>query len=247
VRQTLAALTALSGLLVQPSTAISSLFLTWEDCAGTPQATSDHSFDCSTNSGVHELYCALESPAAIDSVIGIELVIDLEVGESVLPAWWQLGGGACRDGALTADTDLGSSLCDDLWQVLASGGVVSYSPAMPRGGANQARIVVGLGILSSDQRTIEAGRRYGVARLVLRNTATTGGGQCPGCAEAACLSLNSALVRRPPRPEGAPSADVFMEPAAGTAHRATWQGGAAHCAAVPVRHATWGAIKGMYR
>ncbi|HEY3216563.1 MAG TPA: hypothetical protein VGK93_08735, partial [Candidatus Eisenbacteria bacterium] len=33
---------------------------------------------------------------------------------------------------------------------------------------------------------------------------------CPGCSGGTCLVLNSVLVKRPPRPEGAPTTDVLV-------------------------------------
>jgi hypothetical protein len=117
---------------------------------------------------------------------------------------------------------------------------------MPRGGSNQARITLGFSVPSNQSRTVNAVDMYYAARLVISNQGTSA---CLGCSGAACLVLNSIRVLRPPRPLGVPSADVLLtEAGTSNGNWAGWQTlTAGSCQAVPVRNATWGRIKSLYR
>jgi hypothetical protein len=220
------------------------LHLTWNDCAA-GAGVSNRAFACNDEGMVHELIAAFRAPQPIDSVLGAELVIDLQSGSTTLPSWWRFDVGGCRAGnVLQADVDFGSrSACTDLWQGDAVWSV-SYTPGMPHGGLNQARIRIALGTFTD--RAVNANDAYYVARIVIESA---GSDTCAGCDIPVCLVLNGILIRRPPRPKGAPSADVLLTvPASNHGNWATWQVSSEQdCAAVPVRRRTWGQVKALYR
>jgi hypothetical protein len=201
---------------------------------------------CDSDLGASTLICALRAPAPTDSILGVEIVVDVQLERLDLPDWWRFDGSGCHAGSLSASGSFGTlSLCQDLWQVQTSGGLESYTPGMPRGGANQARISIALGVPSPQARTMNATDMYYAARIQFSNAGTS---LCEGCPGAACLVLNSIRILRPPRPQGAASGDVLVTaPGAGGANWAMWQAGGASCQAVPVRKLTWGAIKSLYR
>lgn len=223
--------------------AVEGLFLTWDDCAG-GAGISNKDFACDTDDGVHLLYCAFTAGAIVDSILGVEIVVDVQHSSPTLPDWWRFQVAGCRDGELTADELVPGASCPDLWLgAPTTGGLQSYSIGMPYGGNNQARIRAALNVVpSSDLKTVDASSMYYAVRLVFENLNTSGG--CPGCAAPACLVLNSMILRRPPQ-----SQDVLLiAPGAGDANRATWQGGVgADCQSVPSKTMIWGAIKARYR
>jgi len=241
-----AALLLLAAVVAPAPPASAGLHLTWNDCAQGSGASPNLDFACSSSSGQSALFCAFTLAQPVDSVLGVEIVVDLQHGSPVLPDWWRFEAGGCREKLLRADDGLGDTDCLNPWTGGAAGGVATLEQGMPRGAPNQLRIKVTLGVPSSEPRSLEASTMYNAARILISHGSTS---SCGGCAEGACLVLNSILIRRPPRPEGAPSTDVRLEePGAGTLNWATWQGGGgAACESVPTRAATWGAIKRLYR
>jgi hypothetical protein len=222
------------------------LYLRWGDCPLSASASVVRGFSCDTDAGDQALICAFTSAQAIDSVLGVEIVVDLQHSDAALPDWWHLEPAGCRDNALRADQSFSSSACSDVWGGQAAGGILDYAIGMPRGESNQARITLGFSVPSNQPRTVNAVDMYYAARLVISNMGTS---VCGGCLGAACLVLNSIRVLRPPRPLGAPSADVLLtEAGTSNGNWAGWQTLASgSCQLVPVRNATWGQIKSLYR
>jgi hypothetical protein len=223
------------------------LYLSWNDCPLGASTSQDQAFACDVNSGQHELVVSFSLPQPADSVLALEIAVDVQHADPTLPAWWQFGNVPCRGGSLHADNQFGSrAACQDLWQGLGVGGLQSFTVGQPRGGLNQARMRLALAVLFDDMRTLSAGAVYYAARIAIDNVATAGPGSCDGCAGAACLVLNSIMVGRPP---GSPSGNVLVEsPGSAGSNWATWQGGAgANCQSVPARRRTWGQVKSLYR
>jgi hypothetical protein len=224
------------------------LTLSWGDCGLNGAGESVQTFACDTELGSQQLYCALQAPQPIDSVLGLRIVIDLQVASATLPDWWHYDPGGCREGALNADASFGElNTCQNMWLTTPSGGLLSYTVGMPRGGANQARIELAFAVPSNQPLSLDATDVYYAARILLADTGATGG--CAGCQTPACLGLESITVLRPPRPEGTPSADVVIStPLLGNSNWAGWQtAAAASCQAVPVVNRTWGQVKSLYR
>jgi hypothetical protein len=225
------------------------LYLTWNDCASGAGATHDLGSDCASETGQQDLYCAFGVPAPLDSVLGLELVVDVQGADPKLPDWWRFEVGGCRAGELRVRFAFPSpSPCRDFLRGNASGDVQAYYLREPHGGANQARIAVAASLLASvgGYASLGPDSMYYAACLSLTNTHTIGAGACAGCSRPVCLVLNSITVRRQP---GAVGGDQFLsEPGPDQANWATWQSGlGADCAAVPVRAVTWGRIKSLYR
>ena len=235
---------ALLALGHTPLGATEGLYLTWDDCALPGGGGRVKTSACDADIGSNTLICGLVMPAATDSVLDLEIVVDIQHEFPVLPDWWRFD--VCRPNKLTADTDFGALfLCKDFWQTAASGGVLSYTVGMPRGGTNQARIRVALNVPSNQPRSLNGTDMYYAARITLANAGTS---TCSGCSGAACLVLNSILVKRPPRPEGAPQTHVLVTtPGPGDANWAFWQATGSNCQAVPVKNRTWGQVKSLYR
>lgn len=225
------------------------LYLTWGNCALASSSSSNSSFTCDTNTGAETLYVAFTLAAPLDSVVALEIVIDVQHGDATLPPWWLFAPSQCHYGALVANADFsGESDCRDFWN--GEAGVVSppaFYQGLPGGAASQAHVVITLGVPSISPRNLASNEMYYAAKLILRNEATVGAQACDGCLAGACLVLNSIRVGR--LTGGSGSESVVLEvPGAGDANRATWQGGAdAACAAVPVRNVTWGGLKALYR
>jgi hypothetical protein len=219
-----------------------SIALTWSTCTGPSTRTTE----CASESEVHRLVVSVEVDADVDSVIGAEVVVDLQAASGQLPDWWAFGPAGCRQGSLLAGTGAAAvGPCPDVWAGFGTALVQGFSPGQPRGQSGQARILAVAGVPSNQPATLAPGTVYGVLRLQFDSQHTISPPACAGCEEAVCLVLNSVRLIRLP---GAAVLPDLVVPAAGDRAWARWQsesGGS--CAAVPVRRTTWGRIKSQYR
>jgi hypothetical protein len=229
--------------LAPPAAATEAIFLGWNDCPLGASSAQTVAWSCGANGGSQALMCSFRVGAPVDSVLGIEVVVDLQHADAALPDWWHVEYGGCRAGALQAYFTFGTSACADFLGGDAAGGLQDYTVGRPRGGANQAEIRAAAALLPSyGYATLDTTHTYDGARLVLSNARTS---SCTGCLGAACLVLNSVRILRQP---GAIGGDVLLTtPGFGDANWAYWQGGTANCSLVPVRKMTWGQVKGLYR
>ena len=238
-------------LVATPGRAAEGIFLNWNDCALGVVATSDLTNPCSSNAGQSELICSFSVAQAVDSVLAVEITIDLQHSEAALPEWWRFDQSPCRANALGIDGNFaGRNACEDMWHgEPVAGGLAQYTVGLPRGQVNQARIKLTLAVTPERMQNLGANTTYYAARLVIDNRETSGDPSCAGCATPVCLVLNAIVIGRPPRPPGAPDANVLLDvPGAGHPNWVTWQGGqGANCSAVPVRSVTWGRLKALYR
>ena len=246
--------------LARPVGAAEGIFLSWDNCGA--GANANKTFACDTDDGQQVLFCEFTMPQAADSVVAVEIVIDIQHASSTLPDWWRFDEGGCRVGTiLSADAEFAGTGCTDMWLGakndggMVVGGFADYITSQPRGQASQARLRVALAVTTQYAVTLDGTTRYAAARVIIRNDKTAGGSGCPGCVEPACLVLNQVLIGRVAGSEDfceqtpLPQSDFcLVTPGAVNANWATWQGGAgANCAAVPVRKRTWGEIKSLYR
>lgn len=221
-----------------------SLRLTWADC---PEGggLSLRQSTCNNFLAVESLVPSFELTTPVDSVIAMELVIDVISANASLPAWWHFEPGGCNAGALSANTDFSLlASCADPWNSNGTALVQAWWVGQPRGGANQARLIVTVAASSANMVTMEALTPYYATIIRLTHQHSVGPSACAGCASSLCLVLNSIQLLRLP---GAAIAEVQLLPSVGTSNWAAWQSSLADCAQVPVRNQTWGAIKNLYR
>lgn len=220
------------------------LFLTWNDCPTGFGSTPTRFFGCGTDAGTERLIAAFTVGQAVDSVIGIEAVVDVQIAADSLPPWWQLGTGGCRSGYLTAQEDFThDSTCVDPWNDTGIALVQDYIPYQPYGGGAQARVKAVVSVPSTNAAHLDPGPMYYAVRLMLSHQFSSA---CTGCLSPGCLVLNSIWLKRVP---GAIGGDVLLTtPGASMGNFARWQGGQpGDCQAVPARRVTWGRLKTFYR
>ena len=183
-------------------------------------------------------------PTTVDSVIGIEGVIDVLSQSDPLPAWWRLDPLGCRANALSGLVP-GSTGCADPFGGTGSALVQAYRVSPETPATNQARIVFTASVLPSRAVRLDPGVPYIALDLALDTRGTIGTNACSGCSSAACLVLNSITLLRA---SGAGVASVVLSDPTATTNWAYWQGRTGlDCALVPARARTWGAIKSLYR
>ena len=239
-------------LAAAPAGAAGALYLDWNECPLDP-VNSGHNRNspCSGNTASQTLVAAFQSPADVDSVLAVDLVIDLQSAAGSLPSWWNLLPGSpdsCRYGALTASLDFTlNTACEDIWLNQGSAVLQAVYVGPPRWPASAARILASGSVpASAGYRTVSPGPTYYAMSLTISDAHTVDPNGCPGCLTPVCLVLNSIALRRQP---GAAGGDVLVDsPGGAGANWATWQQGTgADCAAVPSRRVTWGRIQSLFR
>ena len=219
------------------------LSLAWQDCrapGGSGQLL--QAPGCTSNILEIPLFPTFTLATAVDSVISAELVIDVDVDQDPLPAWWRMDPGQCRAGGWRADAAPVSN-CTDAWAGNGTADFQGWLPFVPFGSNRHGRLLVAAGVLSGDAVTLDAETQYAVCRVLLRTNNTTA---CEGCTVPACLVLNSILLRRLP---GSSVETVLVQVAdMPGSNMVTWQStNGPNCLSVPTRRSTWGAVKALYR
>jgi len=221
------------------------LSLGWQDCRTAPGTGSDNqNSGCTVSINDLPLLPALRLVTAVDSVIACELVIDVIVAATALPAWWQMQPGGCHGSPPGWGASLATAVsCPDPWQgqatALAAAWLTSFPGSTPDRGRLTAAVVAPPGTLAR----FEADVPLALCRLALRSDNSQ---TCSGCSIPGCLVFNSLLIRRLPGSSWE-EATVTSEQVAG-ATKVRWQGGlGADCQAVPTRRSTWAEVKSLYR
>jgi len=214
--------------------------LAWQACAA-DAGTTNFNFACASNIGSRGMVGTFVLGSDVLQVSGTELIVDLISLDPVLPEWWDLKeAGSCRPQSLSIANYDGAN-CPD-WAVnQASMNLASYTVGQPRG-ANTARILGINAVILSAVQDLVANQEYGAFRLNVSSQLTTGAGACPGCANPVCIVLNRLVVAKL---DG--SSLVIENPVTPGSQIITWQGTGPDCQIVPVRNATWGAVKSLYR
>jgi len=225
--------------------------LFWTDCspAAGGVGVSNQNNACTSNSGQFILVASLNPGPGIDAAVGAEGVIDIQIASVAMDPWWQMKAGGCRATALSSSFSFSflSGACLDPWQNQAFGGLdYAYNPPdtdpshnLP----NRARLRVAGVVQASAAGPMAAGSEYYIFEAIISKQKSVGAGSCVGCADAACFVLNSIKVVQP-------ADDVNGDKFYSTADQsqfATYQAGAAGCAATPNRNRTWGSVKSLYR
>ena len=223
--------------------------LAWTQCAS-QGGTSNLDFACDSDVAQLSLASTFVLAGPLAGVSGVEIVIDLISATPTLPAWWDLGPGGCGEGNIFATPAApAGALCTDWALGAGAGGIAAYSSEggslPPADQPAHRHVLMGFAVPASDARDLVTAQEYETGTLVINTSHTLAGppGPCAGCTTPVCLVLNSINVV-----EGVNGAMHLTAPSAGFSNRATWQGGGgANCAALPVRNATWGQVKALYR
>jgi hypothetical protein len=248
-RKSTPALLALAVLAFSATRAEAAGFdLAWNACAA-DGGVSNRDFACDTDDGVHMLVVSCQLDQSLSTVVVVEGVLDLIVANGQpVPDWWDYNN--CRVASLNADVTIDPAAvnCTDWSAGTAFGGILGYDETGS----------IALGDMASHRRikvactnpppggSVTANDNHFIFNVIIDNFSTVdmGGGNCPGCTLPVCIVLNSLRFTT-----FSPTTviDVTTARVPGS-NFATWQGGAgANCANVPVKQATWGAVKALYR
>jgi hypothetical protein len=212
----------------------------WSD--GTP--LNDLSFACNTNTGRATLTCSFAVSQDQPQFVGIELDLEGATEATVVPAWWQMGQGDCRFGAVSTSADFLSAPqvgCVDMWQNLAVGGLAIYGWGPSWGGDNRTHILVVYALPAESPIPLTAGVEYYAAQVFISYQKTVGSGACAGCAIPHVwrfYSLKAAELTQ---------YEMLNEPLPDGNWCVWWQNDHLLCYGGPTRNTTWGQVKSLYR
>jgi len=201
---------------------------------------------CASNKGAAMLLVPSFIPGpGINRFVGIDAFIDVQVAGATLDDWWKHGTGQCRGTTasfISLDFTTGPFNCADPWA--GQGAPASlWTPGF--GGANRARLRF-QGSAPYDPANLVAltdSVEYYAAKVSIKNLKTTGTGSCAGCADGACIVLQSIQLFQG---EGTDPSPLITTPA--PRNFVTWQGSVAGCpGVVPTKNATWDKLKSLGR
>jgi hypothetical protein len=234
------------------------LNLAWNNCITIASSSADKSYACdgSANGNAFRVVMSFVSPGNFDHFVGIQAVVDVRASTlTVLPDWWKLGIGECRDGNFNFPASLtgvgNTASCRNPWAGGNTGGGFQYYTEAKDGvPSNPGWGRIKLAFARDTETALVSGTQYiaGAFNIDSFNDIDSGSGVCAGCALPACMVLNQVELYQT---VGSPGGDIITLNTAGTRQHVTWQGGAvggAGCPIVsPTRNVTWGSIKAIYR
>lgn len=213
--------------------------LSWDECgpAGQPNRT----FACDTDTGRSVLVGSVVSPVRLERFVGADIAMDLQTGTlccsaGPMPSWWDLSSPTgCRAGALSMSVDFssppsGGTACRSVFGGTGGGGIGAYNLGF--GGPSRARLVA---FWAQPYETVLTTVETYIFRFVIDHRRTIGADACEGCHVPVVIVLNMIRLAQP--------AGVGDYEITNAAHEqyVHWSG------TTPVRGASWGLLKSLYR
>ena len=210
--------------------------LRWTEC---DNANNTVIFACNSNTVVGSFV----APALLPEFLGISAVMSIHsVGSAEVPNWWQHGVGLCRGTtglATNFDFTAANGSCLDFYSGQAAGGF-AYEVGVDAPNQSRLRIQCAVPFENRGPVSHEDGEYYAF-KVVLLRSKTVGPGACQGCHEATCMTLNEIQLFQPPEQNN----DPRITTPGPTQGMAGFQFGC--FGDLPVKTATWGQVKSLYR
>lgn len=218
-------------------------------CPTTPGCVADMTDPCD-NTATHLMLGAMLAPSGLTKVWGEDVLIRMTTDSAVLPDFWHLEAGGCREGSLsvTPPPAYGGSPCQNFWINAASG----FNWISGAGGPNLAQLEF-IGSLSSLQAApMTAGLEYYLFQVQIDDVHAVADPVnqitlCAGCSIPACWVLEQVTLLNG---SGPPDLQDVVVTQPNLRQWVTWFGatGTGGCpGAVPARPRTWGEVRTLFR
>jgi len=229
-------------LLVASSALASGVNMRWDNCLS-DGGVNNKTFACNINSPASVRFIgSFVEDADHNNVSGTEIVVDLIAQGGVLPAWWEYKNvGSCRINSLSIAAWGTGTNCFDWASGQATVAIAAYQVA--KLGVGTSRILCISAVPVSALANLFGTFEYSVFALSINELASVGTGSCAGCSTPVCLVFNSVNITTS---QNLDNRFIGQGTVAGS-NIITWQGAGADCQAVPVKNATWGQVKSLYR
>jgi hypothetical protein len=242
----------LVALLCSPSHAHAQVNISWHQCTGLPHAAANLNYACdgSANGTPFRAVLSFVSPATMSQFVGMQARLDMDTHDAVLPDFWRLGVGECREGNFSFPAWSGgignTTTCLNPWTGAMTGGGFLWTSA----NLNAMRARCLFAFARDSEGALTQGVHYVAGVFSLDTLGDAGTDVCVGCEVPACLVLNVIELYQT---SGAPPQDIYYLDVVAQRQGITWQGGPVNwyglCPALvdPVKNRTWGSVKATYR
>lgn len=247
------------------ATAAPRMNMAWYGCPAELTNPTDISDPCNDNDTVYPFYLSFRAPAGISRLASETFLVELVTEAPILPDWWHLElanatlgtPDGCRAGSCGFSTTrslASTAVCKDYWGPNPQSGTTLWVPGI-NGDPGRSRLYGVFARSSASAGAVTADvDYYAGSGTIDTNHAVPAPGvdPCQGCSFGACLVWTYLQLQQP---AGTPGGDfTFSAETVGDVGRyLTWQGargvrpGVGCPAATPVRTATWGQVKSLYR
>ena len=208
--------------------------LAWDDCLGAGGVTDKTRACVNSSMDLNNAHMSFVLAEPVTSLGASDMLMDLQVDAASLPAWWTQG--LNRFGGST-----GPSTCPS-WADGAPSGPVLFGPSVVQNAPSRLRLRMIIAVQQGEERAVSAGTEYSAGIIELKFGPGTFDN--PGCVTPACWVLIEGRLYD----ASIPGNILLSNPS--TSNYMTWQGPASRFGcpqATPVRKATWGSIKALYR
>lgn len=223
--------------------------LSWDQCAGSPQAIENKRFDCSSgDSHPLRLVIAFTPQRSIKEFVGFTANLDIATTGNVMPDWWRLGVGECREGGLTFPASAGSIReaaggCENPWTGAATGGGYLWTTGMS--GAGTAKLQLAFARDGWKPVPVNSGTRY-IAGVIEFDASA--GSSCSGCDAEMCISLvDIELAQVVVANDNSTEAIKYTRSTGRTVVTFNVRNAGSNPCGSKVRNRTWGQVKSTYR
>ena len=253
------AASALLAIALAPAArAGSELYLRWDQCRG-DGGTYNKVFACDENLATNDLVGSFRPDRSLEQMSGFSAVLDFTSTSAGLPLWWEMWGGACRQGSMSVSLvpPLNSTACLEPWdpsQLAGGTAIVQWQSGM--------RLRIGFALPAPQGVPVQAGQEYFAFQVRINHAGTTGSPVCTDCGVPICIGWVEALFTVVPG-----TGDNLVLHGADTPNNGpnvTWQTGAVatswrncltyYCeygvmcqSVTPTQRSTWASIKTLYR
>jgi hypothetical protein len=243
-------------LVLSASIATAQINLAWRNCITVvsgvlPQANFNYACDASFPAPFRGVL-SFAAPTNLAQFVGMQAVIDIQTDQPVLPEYWRMGLGECRDQSFSFPVSLSgignTTTCRNPWAGGGLGGGYQYNSGV----SNQARARVQFAFARDTDVPLVEGQQYvaGMFSIDTNRDLDIGDGECAGCLAPACLVLNEMQLLQVGG-QTPPQQDIYVLTTPGISNWVTWQGGAVPgggCpGSTPTKNSTWGSVKALYR
>lgn len=235
-------------LLLVPFSAQAQIDLSWHDCITQPSQAAKVNYACdgSRNGAPYRIVMSFRTPYELPKFVGFQAMIQILTSEPILPDFWRMAIGECRDGSIQFPTSLDSvgtgtaGACQNPFAGAVTGGGFQYTSGYPAAYYGQLLFA----FARMDSIPLHTGQDYVAGAFTL--DMDTHAGICAGCSVEACLSLDRIELYQIAE---TPPLDIVILNTSYRRQQVYWQqsGVITPMCSVPVRNTTWGAVKATYR